>query len=251
MPYSQRLNVALTRAKRVLRVVGDYQFFASLKRASSTLKSLAKYYQVHKLTSVTNVKSIAWTSPNWSSRCHWIPTMTSKFHDCIKNWNSHDKNVCFNTLLALSKPNLELIIPRPSRRERPFWYMSSLRGYNHKICVVWIAKCRVSDLLIEAHFAGTRHNCNNFIQRHVKLPPGACIVSPDLSGVQKMDCNENEHEISNIFLAWPLTNPLQNAIMSWIAFPMVIFVWIPISKKLVSRHHPYSLNLDLGKCKCS
>jgi hypothetical protein len=45
---AQRLNVALTRAKRVLRVVGDLQFFLSLS-PSSTLKSLATHVEFNNL----------------------------------------------------------------------------------------------------------------------------------------------------------------------------------------------------------
>lgn len=212
---SQRLNVALTRAKRVLRVVGDLSFFMSLQRGS-TLKPLAKHYQDLALVKATKVQSIAWSPPDWSCQSLWIPTITARFHDSLKNMTLHDKNICFNTVLALSRPDLELIIPRPSQRERISWYITSLRGYNHKLCIVWVPKRRGQDLLIEAHFAGNRNRCNTFIQVHPNVPAGACIALSDLSGVMGLDSSEaaEKHESSNVFTSWPLTAPIQNAIMS-------------------------------------
>ena len=140
--------------------------------------------------------------------------MTSKFYDSIKKMTAHDKNICFNTVLAVSNPDIKQLIPRPSERARPSWYVSSLKGYSHRLCVVWIAKLRGSDLLIEAHFAGTKDKCNSFIQQHVNLPVGACIVLPDLSGVQKISGGNQKQIPGNLFTSWPLTNSLQNAIMS-------------------------------------
>lgn len=196
----------------MLRIVGDLSFFQSLK-PGSTLKSVANFYQQRLLVNPANVRNIAWSSPNWSSQNLWIPTMTSRFHECLKNMPSDDQNVCFNTVLALAKPDIDLLIPRPPERDRVAWYVSSLKGYTHRLSIVWIPKCRGNDLLIEAHFAGTKHSCNTFIQKH-KLPTGACLVLPNLSGVREIDCIRENPGTSDLIISWPLTNPLQNAIRS-------------------------------------
>ncbi|KAL7547115.1 hypothetical protein ACHAWF_010426 [Thalassiosira exigua] len=209
---SQRLNVALTRAKRVLRVVGSLDFFLSL-RADSTLKSLARFYHQRRLTSIAPVRSIAWSSPDWDTYTLWKPTMTEKFHRSLKDMSAHDRNVCFNTLLAVAKPDIKVLVPRPPERDNPSWYITSLTGYNHRIHIVWISKTRESTLIVEAHFAGTRDACNHFIQKHVNPPRDACIVKRDLSGVL-LGHNDSSVDIKDLVTAWPLTNPLQNAIMS-------------------------------------
>ena len=212
---SQRLNVALTRAKRVLRVVGDLSFFLSIGQANSTLKSLAKFYQQRSLTSEARVQSIAWTSPDWSRETQFKPTLTEKFYHSMKDMTEHDKNICFNTVLAIATPSVRLLVPRPSERKTPSWYISSLVGYSHHLCVVWIAKHDGSHGTIQAHFAGTKDQCNRFIQQHVHVPVGACIVKPDLSCIKEGSNDSTERsKINNLITAWPMTNPLQNAIMS-------------------------------------
>lgn len=211
---SQRLNVALTRAKRVLRIVGDLSFFLGLG-PGSTLKSLAKFYQHRELTSTARVQSIAWTSPDWQSRTLWKPTMTAKYYHSIKNKSAHDKNVCNNIVLTLARPDIKRLALRPSERTLPSWYTSSLSGYSHHLCVVWIPKLRGQDLMIEAHFAGTKPQCNHFIQQQVNVPIGTCIAKPDLSGVLMGAGDSAERKgINDLITAWPMTNTLQNAIVS-------------------------------------
>jgi len=140
--------------------------------------------------------------------------MTSRFHHSIKEMSSHSKNVCFNTLLAVSKPDIKLLAPRPAERDHPSWYVTSLSGYHHHLAIVWIAKVRGADLIIEAHFAGTRDSCNHFIQKHANAPAGACVVRPDLSGVLLVTDDSKKEITKDLITAWPLTNPLQNAIIS-------------------------------------
>jgi len=55
----QRLNVALTRAVRVLRIVGDSQFFESLQFQQSTLHKLAKYCHEREVIHDMKIKRIA------------------------------------------------------------------------------------------------------------------------------------------------------------------------------------------------
>lgn len=54
-----RLNVALTRAKYVLRVVGNMDFFKTIRGQDSTLKKLAAFAEKYELVDAAEVRE-AW-----------------------------------------------------------------------------------------------------------------------------------------------------------------------------------------------
>ena len=79
----QRLNVALTRAKRVLRVVGDASFFGSF-RAVSTLRRLFEVATAVGALEETVVRPVAWARPNWSDSTLWEPVVNVRFYACLE-----------------------------------------------------------------------------------------------------------------------------------------------------------------------
>jgi hypothetical protein len=117
---SHRLNVALTRAKRILRVVGDVDFFLSLGN-TSVLRQLARFATANKIVEVASLTG-PWRPPDWDVVTKWKPTMTSRFHNCLKSMNRLRNNVAFNTLLAVAGPDLkklkewpaEKVVPKPT-----------------------------------------------------------------------------------------------------------------------------------------
>ena len=78
----QRLNVAVTRAKSVLRVVGDAKFFSSLSQ-SSTLRALVEFSLSCGVLEKTKVRTIPWSPPNWSCETFFKPVMTVRFLECV------------------------------------------------------------------------------------------------------------------------------------------------------------------------
>lgn len=210
---AQRLNVALTRAKRVLRVVGDLQFFLSLN-AGSTLRSLAEHVERNKAIEQSKLNMLAWAAPNWKRPMLWKPTITKRFHNCLKSMNVRDKNISFNTLLALCTPSLREIDTPPVCRPRPCWQITALKGHRDSLSIVWVAT-RGHLPTIQAHFVGTRRQCLRFIQTQRNLPQCACIVQRDLNGIME---NSDETPRTSVaptgqaFLAWQVTNGIQNAV---------------------------------------
>jgi superfamily I DNA and/or RNA helicase len=74
---AQRLNVALTRAKRVLRVVGDLAFFKSLvDEEDSILRRLALFAAKNKIDELARVSTESWLRPDWTTVTKWKPTST-------------------------------------------------------------------------------------------------------------------------------------------------------------------------------
>lgn len=145
-----RLNVALTRGKRVVRVIGNLEFFNEVSGEASVLRSLAAFAKQHDIVKAMSV-STAWKPPDWTKPRAWKPTMTARFHECLKptNMKRMDKNVAFNTLLTICTPRLGDLTNPPTEHGPPRWQTSSLRKYDEKLQIVWIAKeleqnCRYS-----------------------------------------------------------------------------------------------------------
>jgi hypothetical protein len=205
----QRLNVALTRAKRILRVVGDTRFFLTLS-GSSTLRALANAADHRELVRTTNLRSLAYCPPDLSVATLWKITMTTRFYHAIRRKDGLEKNVYFHTLFALATPDTTAL--NNFVRESDGWHIASLKGYT-KMNVVWAAKKHDRLGIVEAHFAGNKHECLNFIQRHHMPPDASSIVKSDMSGFINSCISENT-ESGNMFVSWPLNNNLQNAIVA-------------------------------------
>ena len=89
---AQRLNVALTRAKRVLRVVGDLSFLLGLKHGS-VLRALANHAEKTQMVDSSKLKAVVWSPPDWDQQTLWKPTMTAEFHHCLRGKDDRDTNV--------------------------------------------------------------------------------------------------------------------------------------------------------------
>eukprot|EP00978_Attheya_sp_CCMP212_P018746 scaffold51799_cov56-Attheya_sp.AAC.2 len=198
----QRLNVALTRAKRLIRVVGSKKLFDRLGKCS-TLKKLATHLTKHNVIVEVNVKNTVFSLPDWRTRSRWKPTFTQRFLHCLKTMSFKQKAVTLNTFQAVTVPNIRALFQRPS--VNGYWQVSSLRG--HPECsIVWIAKC---DETIEAHLAGTRKECLSFVQKHSSsVPMGSCRVNKDIDRVK----DEVKSVSTCVTPSWDLSNFLQRAI---------------------------------------
>jgi hypothetical protein len=218
----QRLNVAITRAKRILRVVGDAAFFCKLP-SRSTLRKLCQYGRDIKAFEYSRVRAVAWSRPDWKQPMLWKPICNVRFCDCLKNMQMRDKNVCMNTLLAIAKPDCDALRNRIPRRDAPTWYTSCLKGSHDSLRVVWVAKTGVDQPVIEAHFAGTAAECNRFIQVNHCIPESACIVKADLGGLrwgrQGAIDDDVSTQPSTPFAAWAMTNAVQHALYCGEALP--------------------------------
>lgn len=194
-----RLNVAMTRAKRVLRVVGNMEFFSKIPNTESALQKLATFADQNHVRiglvafselnnlGKTMTVAAAWMPTDWSVRTSWKPTMTSRFHDCLKGWRRIDRNVAFNTLFAVSSESVDMLTNLPVDSDPPRWQTSSLRSYDRTLQVVWIAKeleqGRGSNVdvpykgIVEAHFAGSRNECLQFKQVRLPFDYFGCMAS--------------------------------------------------------------------------
>jgi hypothetical protein len=210
---AERLNVALTRAKRVLRIVGDVSFFLSLRR-DSTLRRLAEYATRNTVVEIAKIKTIAWSRPNWDQQTRWKPVVTERFRHCLKARSERDRNIFFNTMFAIAQPDPSSLMSHIPRRDKPSWYISNLAGFpEHRI--VWIAKQRGEMPSIEAFFGGKYHECLTFIQVHQDPPQGSCVVKKDLSGIQmhaESCVADKDNARRELWAAWPMTNVIQSLV---------------------------------------
>jgi hypothetical protein len=222
----QRLNVAITRAKRILRVVGDAAFFCSLP-PRSILRRLCQHGRGVEAFEKTLVRAVAWSRPDWKQPMLWKPIGNVRFYDCLKNMQMKDKNVCMNTLLAIAKPDCDALRNRIPRRDAPTWYTSCLKESQDSLRVVWVAKAGFDGPVIEAYYAGSNANCSRFIQVHHRIPDNACVAKVDLSGIDLRWSREGAEDAnvsmgkqpSTPFAAWAMTNAVQHAIYSGEVLP--------------------------------
>jgi len=208
--------VALTRARRVLRVVGHLDFFKSLSTEDSVLRKLALFARERELVDENPVVNTAkWRRPTWKpGDTSFKPIIVAKFHDCLRkmkmdNWR--DPIIAFNILLAVATPDINKLKARP-RPQGAQWQTSSLKIADD-VCITWIAKPIDKENLvdqsyvgcIEAHFAGTKADCNTFVQNHRVLPAFACEVKSDLSGVISSTVTETQgpvHSTKSDLRSW-------------------------------------------------
>ena len=233
----QRLNVALTRAKRLVRIVGNKKLFDKLGRFS-TLKKLVSYLCHQKYTIDVNVKNISF--PDWRKPSLWRPTITQRFHNSLKLMVYKKQAVTMTTLQAVITPNLRALHQRPSNG---YWQVSSLRG--HSDCsIVWVAK---HDTTIEAHLAGARQDCLSFVQKNISsLPMGSCRVKPDMSGAR-----DQAQGASSVTSSWDLNNFLQRPIENGTIneLPEGSFHLDPEQQAIVSSRPPLLLESRSGTGK--
>ncbi|CAB9498814.1 polymerase alpha-associated DNA helicase A [Seminavis robusta] len=218
-----RLCVALTRARRILRVVGDSEFMKTKTSHESILRKLALFSEERGLIQDASVDSAAWRRPKWKAEdTSWLATMVPRFHGCLKQMDPRDCNVAFNTLLAVATPQLNLLRSRPNDSDSGQWQTSALSKYggNDPICVTYIAKPFISSDdgrdyvgIIEAHFAGRRHECNRFVQTN-RVHNGAAIKG-DLSGIKGPTTQQIApvHSAEIDLRSWIVTSDVQGAII--------------------------------------
>lgn len=257
---AHRLNVALTRAKRILRVVGDADFFLSLG-SDSVLRQLAAFAKKMQIMEVASITG-PWRPPDWRTVTKWKPTMTSTFHHCLKNVNRLRKNVAFNTLIAIATPDLKQLKEWPTEKGPPRWQLSTLSAYTDNLYIVWVAKIYEWDRgaqadehyvgKVEAHFAGPYKKCLQFTQANHIVPKFTCKVKRDMSLIVAND-DATFMESSRIDLSWSLTNDIQDAVIynKITDLPEGLFLLDPSQERVITRTPPLLLESRSGTGKVS
>ncbi len=209
----QRINVALTRAKRILRIVGKLEFWEN-QPSGSILRKLVEHCKVNEAVCIKGKKCMkAFITPNWSEYekgSTWEATMSSEFHHSVKTLTRIQRNITVNTLIKLALPSLDDLAHPPRReKKKPLWQVTSYK--NHEtLGLVWCALSGDMKPSILARFAGSRDDCLKYIQTHPNLPKGAACVKRDLSGVE-VDSTLGESQ--SVELSWPLTKNVGNAML--------------------------------------
>jgi hypothetical protein len=212
----QRINVALTRAKRVLRIVGDYSFWSSTA-SGSPMRRLVEFCDSSDLVrSDENLGKRAWATlkPSWNriAGFTWHPSLVARFHHSLKGLRKTDTYIAINTLLAVCMPDEKSLVLQVNTKV-PCWQQSALKGHENKIQIVWVAKEGARGKpKIEAHFAGKREECNHFRQAHPLIPKGTMRIKQGLVGIHRDSLDENGQS-QNIDIAWTLEETLGNAIL--------------------------------------
>jgi hypothetical protein len=239
----QRINVALTRAKRLLRVVGDANFFETLG-ATSVLKRLVRHAKATKRCKESNLKPLAWCRPNWDQTTTWKPVWTSRFQNCIQKMGAKQRNIALNTLFAIANCEEKQICPPVSRRKQPGWYISALKEHHREVKVVWIGKQGAPRPVVEAVFAGSDAECRNFTQKHSQPPTDACIVMPGLKGIADagLIAEESEDNLEDVWVAWAVTNMNQQIVLEGGELPSGSLK-LDIEQERVARS-PYPLMIE-------
>jgi hypothetical protein len=214
----QRINVALTRAKRLVRVVGCKRLFDRLGNDDfgriSTLRKLTNFMCNNNYSIDIAVKNNIYSFPDWRKGVSWKPTLTQTFHNALREMEDKDKAVVFNTLHAVATPNLHKLFTYPSNKS--YWQITSIKGHEDN-SIVWVGKTDDATAThfcgtIEAHFCGTKRACLQFKQTNItRLPTRACKVNVDLSGII---ADTKRRGPSKVTPSWILHNDLQMAIQN-------------------------------------
>ena len=266
-----RLNVALTRAKRIVRIIGDLSFFSSLP-PNSTLRDLATFVKQSGLVKKTKCSAL-FLPPDWSIVTQWKSTMTSRFWQCVNEMDERHRNLAFNTVYAISKPSLHLLSREPIEGNPPRWQLSVLkkiqnlssvlRGNESPPSDVWVAKPYELDGqrpqsviryagIIEAHFTGTEDKCRQFIQKNQLVPKDTRNPSRGLDGIVPYDESTATHT-TQLDLAWNLTNALQGAAVDndqpLKQLPEGLFMLDPHQERVIHLQPPLLLESRSGTGK--
>lgn len=182
----------------------------------------------------------------------------------MNDLNAIDKNVAFNTLFALARPDLNKLAKKhaPVERTTHLWQKSALKGYGDSLVVVWIPKKYewTGDSAaeahyvgsIEAHFVGTPQDCLSFTQKNHVLPMYACSVKSDMSGI--LDNTSETTHSKKLDPSWLLTNDLQLAISDEVidSLPIWQFILDPQQERVIELKPPLLLESrsGTGKTNC-
>lgn len=232
---AQRLNVGLTRARYVLRVVGDGSFFSRLG-GRSTLRKLAAFGLESMSTERTTIQRVPWSCPNWSEKMVWKTCMTQRFINCLREMTERNQNICLNTLHAVALPDEHALYAKVPEKGQPSGYRSSLKGYMDNQ-IVWIAK-EIDVPTIEAHFAGIERECLRFLQMYHAAPPDARIVKKGLCGLEPGPIKKQDQiQDDALVLSWKITNTMQRAVRSGKELP-IGSIQLDASQEEVARAVP-------------
>lgn len=201
--------------------------------------------------------------PDWSVTLKFEATKVPTFAYALRGMSRRDKNIAYNTLHAVCAGDPKKLTSWPVETGPPRWQLSSIRGYEERLVVVWIAKefeqadgpqtdARYVGV-IEAHFAGTFAQCLNFKQRHTRVPRKACRIRSNMSAIIRCEDKASTHS-TDVELSWPLTNEIQDAMLDGALeeLPSALFELDANQKSIVRLTPPLLLESrsGMGKTEC-
>ena len=263
-----RINVALTRAKFVLRIVGCLGFFQRLKSLPLLHKlseSCRKKRCVKPYGSGKKHRELAWIPLNWQQAGKWKPRCTARFYSVLQKLASpSNKYLALNTVVLISIPDLNTLAPQKQGSEMPCWQFSRV-NHQDAVCIVWAPK--EGDILsdreddrrpiVEAHFVGTRKKCLQFIQNHPNVPRGTRRVKKNLDGIEPIlegaDQLDMVFEARDLVAAWNMTPDICNAVLDDRVVPLELpafsFELDPHQIKILRTEPPLLLESRSGTGK--
>lgn len=187
----QRINVALTHAKRIFQIVGDVDFWIKGQSQSIIGKLVwhCKERGIISLYSRPGTKGKkqmeAWIKQNWdlAKGAAWKPNMTASFHYHVQTLHRAEKKMCSTCSAEWER----LALVPQERRENTKMANDRAQG----------AQTRIANNLghqggrfkhatyYRSAFARDRDKCLRFIYTHPALPKGSACVKRDLSGVER------------------------------------------------------------------
>lgn len=241
----QRLNVALTRAKRVLRIIGDREFFENQPKGS-TLRALSRYVINVGDVRKSSMRRLPNCPPDLSIQTQWKVTLTQRFHNSISLMCLEKKNVSLNTLFTVARPDLTGLANRIA--EKSGWHTSYLKGYED-VRIIWVARDHEDIGIVEAHFAGTKSECLRFRQCH-RPPDGCCTPRADMSSIVPEELSPPEN--GRMFVSWALNNNVQNAMLNdekLLNLPLSMIQLDPLQDRIARSPPPLLLESRSGTGK--
>ena len=211
----------------------------------------------------SNNCATALKSPDWSISTRWRPTMTSRFHHCLRNKKRTDRNLAFNILLAVATPELKLLASHQpvvdNNGNHPRWQRSRMKQHD-VLEIIWVAKeyqwdgGRVEDKhyvgQVEAHFAGSRDECLQFVQKFLLVPKSSRNPTKDMSAIIPSNDGATTHT-TQIDYAWLVDNDLQGAVLDDVMedLPEGLFVLDPDQERIVTLKPPLLIESRSGTGK--
>ena len=217
-----RINVAITRAKRVLRIVGDASFFLQ-QQHKSVLRRLFRQITKNEGVAFAGMSVVKYSKPDWNIPCIWKVVMSSSFMNCVKQMAEDTGNICLHVLHAVATAQTNRLGSVLPERKHGSWHTSWLK--NHAaVRVVWIARSGAGLPIVEAHFAGNRDECLRFQQLRSStrsIPSNASVARPDLLGLHETTANDSDDTTPRIGdSCWPLNELSQGAMEAGLEPPL-------------------------------